>query len=60
MASNAKTRARTEKGAAKKVNWWAKFNADMEKIRSTGDFPTHYVGGGQAYTKGKKTCRPSQ
>ena len=55
MASNTKTRARKEKSDAKKVTWWAKFNADMEKIRTTGDFPTHYVGGGQAYTKGRSS-----
>ncbi len=53
MASNAKTKARKVKGEAKKVNWLNQFQRDMDKIRSTGDFPNHYVGGGQPYTKGR-------
>lgn len=53
MAGNAKTKARKAKGLARKATWLSRFQRDMEKIRSTGDFPTHYVGGGQAYTKRK-------
>ena len=55
MASNAKTRARKEKAKDKSVRWLTRFRRDIEKVFSTGDVPTHYVGGGQAYTRGKKT-----
>ena len=54
MASNAKIRARKAKVTAKRANWLSKFRRDIYKIWSTGDVPTHYVGGGQPYTKGKK------
>jgi hypothetical protein len=54
MAGNAKTRARKDKAKDKSVRWLSRFRRDIDKILSTGDVPTHYVGGGQAYTKGKQ------
>ena len=56
MASNAKTLARKEKGVKKSAAWWAKFHRDIHKVVSTGDLPSHYVGGGQSFTRGKKTA----
>ena len=53
MANNAKTRAKKIANTEKKSNWLSKFRRDIDKIRSTGDTPNHYVGGGQAYTRGK-------
>ncbi len=53
MASNSKTRARKTKLANKNARWLTKFRRDIDKVFSTGETPTHYVGGGQAYTKGK-------
>ena len=53
MASNAKTEERKAKNKKKRVDWLTRFDRDMEKIRSTGDAPNHYVGGGQPFTRGK-------
>ncbi len=55
MASNAKTEARKAKNLQKRVNWLTRFKRDIAKIRSTGDTPNHYIGGGQAFTRGKST-----
>lgn len=53
MASNAKIQARKAKNSRKRVDWLIRFQRDIEKIRSTGDTPTHYVGSGQPFTRGK-------
>ena len=53
MASNAKTKKRKARKAEKDASWLMKFRRDIDKIRSTGDTPNHYIGGGQAFTKGK-------
>ena len=54
MASNARTEEKKKTRALKAARWQKKFFSDLEKIRSTGDFPSHYVGGGQPYTKGRE------
>ena len=53
MASNAKIKARKEKTVAKREAASSKFVDDLNKIRKTGAFPIHYVGGGQPFTRGK-------
>lgn len=55
VASNTKTRTRKVKTTDRNVRWLTKFRSDVDKVLSTGDLPTHYVGGGQAYTRGKKS-----
>ncbi len=55
MAGNAKTRAKKDAAAKKGVIWLTKFRRDVDKIFSTGDLPKHYVGSGQAFTRGKKS-----
>ena len=53
MASNAKTKERKEKRGRKRVSQWTKMMRDIAKVRATGRFPSHYVGGGQPFTRGK-------
>ena len=60
MAGNAKTRARKDKAKDKSVRWLTRFRRDIEKVFSTGDVPSHYVGGGQAFTRGKSLEKPAQ
>ena len=54
VASNTKTKTRKVKATDRNVRWLTKFRSDVDKVLSTGDLPSHYVGGGQAYTRGKK------
>lgn len=53
MASNAKTKERKAKRDSRRQAAWSKMRKDINKVRATGGFPTHYVGGGQPYTRGK-------
>ena len=59
MAGNAKTRARKVKATDKSRRWLTRFRRDVDKVLSTGELPTHYVGGGQAFTTGKKRPKPT-
>ena len=54
MASNAKTRKRSKKNKEKRDGKFVKLLSDIDKILSTGDLPSHYVAGGQPFTRGKK------
>lgn len=54
MANNANTRQRKNDKKKKDVAWLTKFRRDVDKVLSTGDLPSHYVGGGQAFTRGKE------
>lgn len=56
MASNSKSRARSKENKAKGDAKFEKVLADIRKVLSTGDLPSHYVGGGQPFTRGKKTA----
>jgi len=53
MAGNSKTKARKLANDEKRRNWMLKFRRDIKKIHDTGETMPHYVGGGQAFTKGK-------
>ncbi len=53
MASNAKSRKRSKKNEAKRDGKFVKLLTDIDKVLSTGDLPSHYVGGGQPFTRGK-------
>lgn len=52
MASNAKTRKRSKTNKTKADSKFGKLLCDIDKVLSTGDLPSHYVGGGQAFTRG--------
>lgn len=56
MASNKKSQARSKANKAKGDAKFEKVLSDIRKITSTGDLPSHYVGGGQPFTRGKKTA----
>lgn len=53
MASNAKTRKRGKENKGKRDAAFVKLLCDIDKVLSTGDLPSHYVGGGQPFTRGK-------
>ena len=59
MASNAKTRKRSKKNETKRDGKFVKLLCDIDKVLSTGDLPSHYVGGGQPFTRGKKAFAKS-
>ncbi len=59
MASNKKTRKRGKKNRAKQDDKFVKLLCDIDKVLSTGDLPSHYVGGGQPFTRGKKAFAKS-
>lgn len=51
MASNAKSRARSEANRTKADSKFAKILADFNKILSSGEtYVRHYIPSGQAYT----------
>ncbi len=60
MASNKKSRKRSKKNVAKRDGKFVKLLDDIDKVLSTGDLPSHYVGGGQPFTRGKKTVDRSK
>lgn len=53
MASNAKSRQRSKANKAKGDSKFTKMLTDIKKVLSTGDLPSHYVAGGQPFTRGK-------
>lgn len=53
MASNAKTRKRSKENKARADGKFVKLLCDIDKVLSTGDLPSHYVAGGQPFTRGK-------
>ncbi len=59
MASNKKTEARKADREDKKARWLIKFRSDVGKVLDTGDLPSHYVGGGQAFTRGRSRPKPT-
>ncbi len=59
MASNKKTEARKTDRVAKQRRWLTKFSSDVGKVFDTGDLPSHYVGGGQAFTRGRSRPKPT-
>lgn len=54
MASNAKSRKRSKENKERRAGKFVKLLVDINKVLSTGDLPSHYVGGGQPFTRGKK------
>ena len=53
MATNAKIKARKAKRDKKSDAKFVKLLGDIQKVMNTGDMPSHYVGGGQPFTRGK-------
>lgn len=56
MASNKKSQARSKANKAKGDAKFVKTLVDIDKVLSTGDLPSHYVAGGQPFTRGKKSA----
>lgn len=54
MASNARTQARKVARARRDSRWMTKFQRDFGKVYQPGEtHRTHYVGGGQEFSKKK-------
>lgn len=59
MASNSKSRKRSKTNKVKQDTKFVKLLCDIDKVLSTGDLPSHYVAGGQPFTRGKKAFAKS-